>query len=124
MVSVIPVCNLCNSINTKPHTHYNTKNYGKRVVHKCTECGRFFSPTFNTFLAGIKKPISLIIQVINSRTEGLGLNAACGIFEIAKNTLLNWEMKFSEIKRTLLLYALVHTLGSPIFLGGYDDWHQ
>jgi hypothetical protein len=54
-------------------------------------------------LAGIKKPISLIIQVINSRTEGLGLNAACGIFEIAKNTLLNWEMKFSEIKRTLLL---------------------
>ena len=109
MANVIPVCPSCNSNITKPHTHYNTQNYGKRVIHKCSECGRFFSPTFNTFLAGIKKPISLIIQVINSRTEGLGLNAACRIFEIAKNTLLNWEMKFSGIKRTLLLYALVHS---------------
>jgi transposase-like protein len=56
MVSVIPVCPSCKSKNTKPHTHYNTQNYGKRVIHKCTECGRFFSPTFNTFLGNRLDP--------------------------------------------------------------------
>ena len=89
--------------------HYNTKNHGQRVIHKCNECEIFFSSTINTFLAGIKKPISLIIKVIKSRTEGLGLNAACRTFEIAKNTIIDWEMRFLGIKQTLTLYALVQS---------------
>lgn len=109
MVTLIPTCPSCNSQNTKIHTNYDTMNHGQRVIHKCNECERFFASTFNTFLAGIRKPISLIIQVMMSRTEGLGFNAACRTFEIAKNTLLDWEMKFSGIKQTLLLYALVHS---------------
>ncbi len=108
MLDLTPTCPSCNSKNTKIHTHYDTKNHGQRAINQCNECNRCFSSTFNTFLAGIRKPISLVIQVIKSRTDGLGLNAACRTFDIAKNTLLNWEMRFSGIKKTLLLYALVH----------------
>jgi len=57
-------------------------NHGQRVIHKCNKYERLFKSTFNTFLAGIRKPISLIIQVIISRPEGLGFNAACSIFEM------------------------------------------
>ena len=117
MVNAIQTCPSCNSKDTKIHTHYDTQNHGQRVIHKCHICGRSFSSTVNTFLAGLKKPISLIIQVIKSRTEGLGLNAACRTFGIAKNTLINWEMKFSKIKEVLLLYSLVHSFIKLIIEG-------
>jgi len=71
-------------------------------------CGHYFSPTSNTFLAGVRKPVSLIVQVIKARTEGLGLNAASRTFNVAKNTILDWERRFAGIKETLLLYALLH----------------
>ena len=45
-----------------------------------------FSETFFPFMEGIKKPISLIAQVFKARTEGLGLNAACRVFGLAKKT--------------------------------------
>jgi hypothetical protein len=50
---------------------------------------RFFSETKGTFLEGLKKPISFIIQVLKSRSEGMGFNAACRVFDIGKNTLLD-----------------------------------
>ena len=62
-------------------------------------CTRRFSETKNTFLQGFRKPIILVWQVLNVRTEGLQLNAATRIFGIAKNTLLSWENKFSEPER-------------------------
>jgi hypothetical protein len=37
------------------------------------------------------------------------VNAACRVFEIAKNTLLKWEHRFSASKETLMLYSLTHT---------------
>ena len=110
-------CPSCNSKDIKTHTRYQTKNHGERVIYECSECGRCFSSTFNTFLAGIQKPISLIITVIKSRTEGLGLNAACRTFDIAKNTLLNWERRFFGIRQTLLLYALIHSFLKLIIEG-------
>jgi transposase-like protein len=70
---------------------YETKNNGSRQLYKCEQCNKVFSETINTFLKGIIKPISFIIQVLNARNEGTGLNAVCRIFKIAKNTLLNWE---------------------------------
>lgn len=74
----------------------------------CTQCHESFSETKNTFLHGLKKPVSLIWNVINSRTEGNSLNATCRIFNIAKNTLLSWERKFTNLYHTLLLYSLAH----------------
>ncbi len=40
--------------------------------------------------------------------EGIGLNAATRTFGFAKNTILNWERRLSELQETLFLYALVH----------------
>jgi hypothetical protein len=92
----------------KKHTAYETAYAGGRIIYRCTSCGRYFSQTCNTFLAGIKKPLSFIVQVLKARTEGLGFNATCRTFDVAKNTLLNWETRFTGIKQTLLLYALLH----------------
>ena len=50
-------------------------------------------------MENIKKPISLIVKVFQARSEGVGFNAACRIFEIAKNTLLAWEQKFANLER-------------------------
>ena len=102
----VTVCPSCQCRELKPHTLYGTMNYGERAIYRCTACGRYFSPTTNTFLAGIKKPI---IHVIKARSEGIGLNAACRTFGLAKNTVLDWERRFSCIKQTLLLYSLLHT---------------
>ena len=64
-------------------------------------------------MENIKKPISLIVKVFQARSEGVGFNAACRIFEIARNTLLAWEQKFANLKEILMLYVVVH-----IFLKG------
>lgn len=101
----------------KQHTLYGTQNHGQRAIFQCKACGQYFSQTCNTFLAGIRKPISLIITVIKARTEGIGLNAACRTFELAKNTILAWEMRFAEIKTILLLYALLHSYLNIIIEG-------
>ena len=112
-----PPCPSCHGRDMKRHTLYETKDNGKRVIFQCKSCGRYFSQTNNTFLAGIRKPISLIIQVLDTRTEGMGLNATCRIFKIAKNTLINWERRFAGIKATLLLYALLHSFLKLIIEG-------
>lgn len=102
-------CSSCNSEHCEIHGTYKTLHNGTRTLHRCTDCGAVFSETKNTILAGIRKPISLVAQVLNVRSEGLGFNAACRSYEIAKNTLLSWERKLSELAETLLLYSLVHS---------------
>jgi len=101
-------CPSCQCLEVKEHTVYETLNYGQRTIYCCSTCCRYFSSTSNTFLSDIRKPLSVIVQVLKSRTEGLGLNAACRVFNLAKNTILNWERRFTVIKQTLLLYALLH----------------
>jgi len=46
---------------------------------------------------------------LEARTEVMGVNAACRLFKIAKNTLLSWESKFSALKETFMLYALLQS---------------
>ena len=101
-------CPKCYSENIKFNYKYNTISTGYRTMLICTQCHESFSETKNTFLHGLKKPVSLIWNVINSRTEGNSLNATCRIFNIAKNTLLSWERKFTNLYHTLLLYSLAH----------------
>ena len=88
--------------------YYNTEHHGKRKLFECEECGEHFSETKNSFLEGIRKPISLIQKVLNARTEGLGLNAATRVFPVSKNTILDWETKFSKLKEPLFIYSLTH----------------
>ena len=83
-------CPGCKSREISYHRTYNTKGYGTRTIYKCKDCDNCFSETTNTFLEGLKKPINLIWQVIKARTEGQGLNATTRIFDVAKNTILDW----------------------------------
>jgi hypothetical protein len=47
----------------------------------------------------------LILQALN---EGLGVNAVCRLFHVGKNSLYRWQERLSDLKPTLLLYALCH----------------
>ena len=101
-------CPACHSSNIQYHSSYTTKNYSSRVMYKCEHCPVYFSETKNTLMEGLKTPVSVIWQVLKARTEGLGLNAAARTFEKAKNTILAWERKCSDLHQVLFLYALVH----------------
>ena len=76
-------------------------------------CGFFFKICILTYfffcLLSNWRRYCFIATVIKSRTEGQGLNATCRTFDIAKNTLLDWERKLASLKDTFLLYALLHT---------------
>ncbi len=88
------------------HTFCTTQNHGERTIYRCKSREEYFSETTNTFLAGIRKPISTIIHVIKARTEGTGLDAVCRTFELSKNTVLEWEERFTRIKQTLFLICV------------------
>jgi len=114
-------CPHCNSKDCRISKTYNTFSNGRRNLYECQNCHNVFSETKGTFMENIKKPISLIATVLKTRSEGIGFNAACRVFEIAKNTLLDWERRFSDLKETLMIYALVHTFISQVIEG--DELH-
>lgn len=76
-----------------------------------------FSETANTFLYRLKKPISEIARVLESRTEGLGFNATCRVYSLSPHTLQSWENKFSSLKDSLKLHSLAHTFLAQIIEG-------
>ena len=101
-------CPTCHSTVLQSHATYTTQCHGRRRLYKCANCPTYFSETKNTFMAGLKTPVSVIWHVVKARTEGMGLNAAARTFEKAKNTILAWERKFRDLHQVLFLYALVH----------------
>jgi len=110
-------CPSCLSLNFKVKKYYPTKNNGNRAILECQECNCRFSETTNTFLCNLKKPIIMIWNVLNCRTEGLSLNAAARSFGISVNTILDWEKKFSRIYNVLFLYSLAHSFMTLIIEG-------
>jgi len=110
-------CPHCLSEHIAEYSLYETKYNGLRKLYQCRECQQVFSETKGTFLQGLRKPISLIINVLKSRSEGTGLNAVCRVFEISKNTLLDWEQRFAGLRGPLLLYALLHTFLTQLIEG-------
>ena len=110
-------CPMCHSAVLQSHTTYTTKSHGRRVIYKCDHCPVYFSETKNTFMAGLKTPVSVIWQVLKARTDGMGLNAAARTFEKAKNTILAWERKFVDLHRVLFLYAVVHEFLASVIEG-------
>jgi transposase-like protein len=101
-------CPTCQSSVLQSHTTYATQHHGRRIIYTCASCPGDFSETKKTLMEGLKTPVSVIWQVLKARTEGMGLNAAARTFEKAKNTILAWERKFSDLHRVLFLYALIH----------------
>ena len=74
----------------------------------CANCECEFSETKNTFLQNLKTPVSKIWDVINTRMEGLGLNATARVSGVAKNTITDWERKFFDLHDVLFIYAISH----------------
>jgi hypothetical protein len=56
----------------------------------------------------LKTPLSQIVLVLQALNEGLGVNAVCRLFGVGKNSLYRWQERLSDLKPTLLLYALCH----------------
>lgn len=110
-------CCKCGGENLKTHKLYQTKSNENRKLFQCNSCNNIFSETRNTFLFGLKKPISLIINVLKSRTEGLGFNATCRVHDISPHTLQSWEHKFGGLKSTLKLYSLSQEFLSQVIEG-------
>jgi len=99
-------CPNCFSEDIKFGYQYNTKNHGSRTMFLCKACRFSFSETKKSFFQGLKKPISLIWQVLNARTEGMGLNAAARVYGISKNTIIDWETKFTGLYKILFIYSI------------------
>ena len=110
-------CPGCRSTNVKAYKTYMTKNHGRRQLYQCEGCNTVFSETKNTFLEGLKTPLSQVWQVLEARTEGMGLNAVVRVFKKAKNTVLGWERKCESLHHVLLLYSLVHTFLEMVIEG-------
>lgn len=110
-------CSACCSTNVKAYKQYTTQHHGSRQLYQCEACGTVFSETKQTFLEGLKTPLSQVWQVLEARAEGMGLNAAARVFNKAKNTILTWERKFESLHQVLLVYSLVHTFLQVVIEG-------
>lgn len=101
-------CPDCKSKEIALHKNYQIKTGAERQIFYCFGCQSYFSETKNTFLFGLKTGISRIILILNSLTEGQGINAITRTFNVGKNTVYRWQERLSELKKTLFLYALCH----------------
>jgi transposase-like protein len=110
-------CPRCDSPTIEIYRCYETQHHGERSLYRCRDCGEVFSQTRGTFLEGLSTPLSTIVKVLKARSEGLGFNATCRVFEIAKTTLLNWERRFAGLQETLMVYALMQTFLSQVIEG-------
>lgn len=118
MFSDVPyICPYCNSKNCVFYKKYNTLKNGERKLYKCKDCRKTFSETKWTFMEWMRESLSSIALVLKARSNGMGLNASCETFNVAKNTLIDWEKKFSELKEVLWIYSLVHTFVSQTIEG-------
>ena len=68
-------CPYCSSDDCHHVKKYDTKENGFRSLYRCAECNRTFSETKGTFLEGLKKSVSFIINVFKMRTDGMSFNA-------------------------------------------------
>ncbi len=112
-----PCCYSCGHDDLEVFSHYETRQNGTRRLFRCCHCRRVFSETKGTLLEGLRKPVSIIAQALKSRSEGGSLNSTCRVFDIAKNTLLEWERRFSNLKAILLIYTLIHTFLDQVIEG-------
>jgi len=101
-------CPTCNSSEYKGHCRYTIQSGETRWIYRCSECGSYFSETKDTFLEGLRTPLSRIAMILDALNDGMGINAACRVFKVSKNTIYSWLERVGDLKETLLLYALCH----------------
>ncbi len=101
-------CSECGCQQIETHKSYTVKAGGVRRLYYCPDCKGYFSETYNTPLANLKTPLSRIVEILQALNEGLGVNAVCRVFGVSKTSLYRGQERLSDLKPTLLLYALCH----------------
>lgn len=101
-------CPTCQSENFSRHSTYTVQSGEERALYQCDDCTTYFSETKNTALAGLRRPLSFIVLVLEAINEGMGINAACRTFHAGKNSIKRWLKRLADLKETLLLYAWCH----------------
>ena len=99
-------CPFCGSNDFGIEKSYTTKQHGERLLYICANCNKNFSQTYNSLLFRLRTPVSLIIYILRSLTDGFGINACVKTFGVSKNTIYGWLDKFSELKKVVFLYSL------------------
>jgi transposase-like protein len=100
-------CPCCGSNKTRPHARYTTVSHGERTIYHCFECDIYFSETFATPIADLTTPLSRIITILKSRSEGMSLNAIARTHNVSKKSVIDWERRLGGLKPTLMLYSLL-----------------
>ena len=80
-------CPTCNSSEEKGHCRYTIQSGETRWIYRCVKCGSYFSETKDTFLEGLRTPLSRISMILDALNDGMGINAACRVFKVSKNTI-------------------------------------
>ena len=101
-------CPCCGSNEIRRHTSYKTLADDVRTIYHCFDCDIYFSETFATPMAGLTTPLSRIITILKSRSEGMSLNAVARTHNVSKKSVIDWERRLGSLKPTLMLYALLH----------------
>ncbi|MBF0322458.1 MAG: hypothetical protein HQL62_05870, partial [Magnetococcales bacterium] len=68
-------------------------------------------------MENLKSPISKVASALKIRSEGMGLRATARVIGTHKNTISEWEQRFADQKKTLMLYAFCHQFVSLTFEG-------
>jgi len=61
-------CPCCDSAKVDIRTRYTTQNNGTHRIYHCRSCDIYFSDTFATPMAGLRTPLSRIIEILKART--------------------------------------------------------
>lgn len=110
-------CPVCGNETLEEQRKYKVQAGETRRIFRCPHCGNCFSETKNTFLERLRTPLSKIAQVLHALNDGMGINAVCRTFKVAKNTVYDWLERLAGLKETLLLYALCHQFLSQLIEG-------
>jgi len=82
-------CPGCDNVHVQVHTRYPTQSNGTHTIYYCRQCDCYFSDAVATPMAGLRTPLSRIIEVLKARTEGQGLNATARIFGVSKKSIID-----------------------------------
>ena len=110
-------CPCCNQAKVDVRTKYTTQHHGTSSNLSRRDCDIYFSDTFATPMAGLRTPLSRMIEILKARTEGQGLNATARVFGASKKSILDWEWRLSALKPTLTLYGLCHQFLGQVIEG-------
>jgi hypothetical protein len=69
---------------------------GPRRQLSCVACGDYFLETHGTPLHGKHVPPELIVRLVASLAEGLGIHAVARVFEVDPNTVVAWLIEAAD----------------------------